>query len=82
MPKIAEEPLTAIQLRLFEADLVALRRLYGQDVGVNAAIRTIVRVFLRQVDAKANSVIDGQEAKTLADEIPTKVMEALIGETL
>jgi hypothetical protein len=81
MPKITEEPLTAIQVRLFEADLAALKRLYGQDVGVNAAIRTIVRVFLRQVDAKANATIDSQEAQSLAEEIPDNVLEALIGET-
>lgn len=62
MPKISEEPLVAIQLRLFAADLETLRRLYGQSTGVNKAVRTIVRTFLRQADAKAAAMIDANEA--------------------
>lgn len=58
MPKLAEEPLVSIHLRLFESDLAALRRLYSQTPGVNMAIRIIVRSFLRQVAASAVTKID------------------------
>jgi len=58
MPKVAEEPLVSIHLRLFESDLATLRRLYAQTPGVNMAIRSIVRSFLRQVEATAAAKID------------------------
>lgn len=58
MPKIAEEPLVSIHLRLFESDLAVLRRLYSQTPGVNMAIRTIIRSFLRQVEATTAAKID------------------------
>ena len=51
MPKITEEPLVRIQLRLFESDLAELRQIYSQTIGVNDAIRTIIRSFLTQAKA-------------------------------
>jgi hypothetical protein len=64
MPKITEEELVPIQVRLFKADHNKLTALYSRDVGVNAAIRTIIRSYLRQVDAKAAAEIDKLEAKS------------------
>ena len=58
MPKVAEEPLVSIHLRLFESDLATLRKLYAQAPGVNMAIRSIVRSFLRQVEATSAAKID------------------------
>ena len=63
MPRPVDEPLTAIQLRLFKADLEKLRHLYGDTLGVNKAIRNIVRAFIRQTEAKANAIIDAKEAE-------------------
>lgn len=61
MPKITDEELTLIPVRLFTKDLAVLRRLYKGQFGVNRAIRTIVRSFVAQSEAKANAVIDENE---------------------
>ena len=61
MPKITDEELEALQVRLFKKDLDTLRRLYANNFGVNRAIRTIVRTFVKQVEAKANAHIDEVE---------------------
>jgi hypothetical protein len=63
MPKITDKPLEAIQVRLFQDDLNALRRLYAGSFGVNRAIRTIVHSFVTQTEAKANAAIDELEAE-------------------
>ena len=62
MPKITDEPLTVIQLRLFTSDLNALRRSVGTTLGVNKAIRTMVRAYVRRMEARANAQIDAAEA--------------------
>jgi hypothetical protein len=61
MPKTSEEPLEAIQLRLFKRDLESLRKLYGGSFGVNKAIRTIIRAYLTQVEEKSRQLIDENE---------------------
>jgi hypothetical protein len=61
VPKISEEKLIAIQVRLFETDLKYLRSLYGDSFGVNKAIRTIVRSFVTQSRARAAQIIDEKE---------------------
>ena len=66
MPKIMEEPVTPIEVRLFTSDLNKLRQLFAGNVGVNKAIRTIVRTYMRQVEAKAATEIDQAEAKDTA----------------
>jgi hypothetical protein len=66
MPKITDEPLDTIQLRLFKSDHDTLRRMFAGHVGVNKAIRTIVRTYLRQAEAKANAAIDAEETASLA----------------
>ena len=58
MPKITEEELEKKQVALFKADLDYLRSLYGQSFSVNKAIRTLVRVYVRQIRAKSNAEID------------------------
>ena len=62
MPKITEEELEAVQVRLFKSDLVKLRRMFAKEFGVNKAIRAIVRTYLRQAEAKAAVTIDRAEA--------------------
>jgi len=63
MPKITDEALEALQIRLFKKDLDALRRLFGKSIGVNQAVRTIVRTFVNQAEAKANVMIDEIETQ-------------------
>ncbi len=64
MPKISDEKLVAIQVRLFESDLQYLRALYGSQFGVNRALRTIVRSFISQTRANADEVINKTEGKS------------------
>lgn len=65
MPKITDEELTLIPVRLFTKDLAVLRRLYKGQFGVNRAIRTIIRSFVAQSEAKANQAIDASESEVL-----------------
>jgi hypothetical protein len=62
MPKISEEELELIQVRFFKKDLDYIRRLFGNDLGVNKAIRSIVRSFVVNSRAKADKAIDEAEA--------------------
>lgn len=62
MPKITDEELEPIQLRLFQKDLIYLRSLYKDTVGVNKALRTIVRSFVNQTRARTDAAIDDLEA--------------------
>lgn len=70
MPKITDEELQPIQVRLFKKDLDVLRRNYAGQFGVNRAIRTIIRSFVAQTEAKANAMIDDMESNSslLVDE--------------
>jgi hypothetical protein len=63
MPKPMEEPVVAIQLRLYETDLEFLRKYYGPTIGVNNAIRNIIRSYIRHTKAKADELIDLAEAE-------------------
>jgi hypothetical protein len=63
MPKISDEPLEAIQARLFKSDLDYLRSLYSGSLGVNKAIRQIVRSFVTHTKAEANKAIDETEKR-------------------
>lgn len=65
MPRIFEKKLVAIKLRLFEEDLNALRRNYGNEFGVNQAIRTIVHSFLTQTQAKMDKSVDAADKGNL-----------------
>ena len=71
MPKLEEEPLTSIQVRLFTSDLAMLRKLYSQSPGVNKAIRTILRTFLRQAEANAAVKIDAAPMVRLEIPLPS-----------
>jgi hypothetical protein len=62
MPKISDEPLEAIQTRLFKSDLDYLRSLFRGSFGVNRAIRNIVRSYVVHTKALAAQHIDQQEA--------------------
>ena len=72
MPKISDEPLEAIQLRLFKKDLDHLRRFYGSNVGVNKVIRNLVRSLVIHNESHANSLIDLSET---SGELFVPVME-------
>lgn len=61
MPKISEEPLEAKQVKLFKSDLEYLREMYGDTIGVNGAIRTLVRTFVRNTRAKTDKTINELE---------------------
>ena len=63
MPKISDEPLEAIQAKLFKSDLDYLRSLFKGHVGVNKVIRTIVRTYVNQVKAEAAKRIDKAESQ-------------------
>lgn len=67
MPKITDEDLEAIQVRLFQSDLNYLRSLYKGSFGVNKAIRNIVRVFVNNTKASAAEYIDDGEAQARAN---------------
>ena len=75
MPKLEEEPLTSIQVRLFTSDLAALRKLYSQSPGVNKAIRTILRTFLRQAEANAAVKIDAAPMARLEIPLPSLMQD-------
>lgn len=61
VPKISDEPMETKQVTLFKADLDYLRGLYSSQLGVNRAIRTIVRIWITHSKAKANEMIDEEE---------------------
>lgn len=63
MPKITDEPLEAIQAKLFKSDLDYLRSLFKGHVGVNKTIRTLVRAYVNQIKAEAAKNIDRAEAE-------------------
>jgi hypothetical protein len=58
MPKITEEPLEAIQAKLFQSDLNYLRGLFKGNIGVNKALRQIVRSYVLQTKAQAAAQVD------------------------
>lgn len=62
MPKITDEKLEAIQVRLFQTDLDYLRSIYKGSIGVNKAIRGIVRAFVNHTKATSAEAIDTIEA--------------------
>lgn len=65
MPKITEEPLKLIQVRIFERDYERLNEMFGGDPSftITAAVRTIIRTMLNQLEDKVNTAIDkGEDA--------------------
>ena len=75
MPKILDEELVTIQLRLFKSDHEALKRLHGQDFGINRPIRAIIRSYVRHVRAGADAMIDQEEASAAK-----RAMESILAE--
>lgn len=61
MPRLAGELLEPKQVMLFKSDLDFLRKRYGDNVGANKAIRSIVRAFVIQTRAAADRAIDRAE---------------------
>lgn len=69
MPKITDEELEVIQVRLFKADLTYLRDLYKGSFGVNKAIRNIVRTFVAHTKASAAHSIDAAASLASLEDI-------------
>ena len=84
MPKISDKPMTPIQVRLFDEDLEFLRKLYGQNFGVNKAIRTIIATFVKQSRAKADMTIDKMEVRAteIVADMTAEAAEATINQIL
>jgi hypothetical protein len=58
MPKISDEPLEFVKVRLFQRDLIQLKRTYGATIGINKAIRTIIRSHVIALNAEVIRQID------------------------
>ena len=52
MPKLVDEPLVRLQVRLYKKDKARLEKLFKNNIGVNEAIRKIVRLGLDQAEAE------------------------------
>lgn len=63
MPKISEEDLQRVLVLLFKSDLEFLTEMYGNNIGVSKAVRTMTRTHITQIKAKANKTIDEIESK-------------------
>ena len=64
MPKISDERLKPIQLKLFESDWEYLTEMYGEQGGINKVIRTLIRSFVKKNKNLALEMIDEMERKT------------------
>lgn len=64
MPKITDQPLKVIQVRIFERDYQRLQEMFSSDptFSMNKAVRTMIHTMLNQMEARINSAIDHQEA--------------------
>ena len=63
MPKISEEPMTKVLAQPFASDLEFLRQMFSKNIGVNAAIRNIIRSYVIHTKAEAAKHIDEIEAQ-------------------
>lgn len=79
MPKITEEELVVLPIRLFKADHEELKKLFGNGFGVNKAVRTIVRTFVTQAKARATAAIDAQEAAVKVEATVQNDVDVLLG---
>lgn len=61
MPKITEEVLEAAQIKFFKADLDYLRQMFRNNIGVNKAVRQIIRSYVIHAKARAATSIDAAE---------------------
>lgn len=60
MPRTESEPLKRIHLWLYESDVDKLQSLFKNSMGMSRAVRTIVRKFIKQIEAAS-----AQESKTI-----------------
>lgn len=60
MPKISDEPLLRMQVRIYKRDKPRLDALFGPNIGINEGIRKIIRLFLNQSEDKIRKAIDEQ----------------------
>lgn len=71
MPKLSDEELLRIQVRIYKRDHARLTALFKDNIGLNEGIRKIIRLFLNQAEAKieAKIVQNQQPAMNLKDKI-------------
>lgn len=69
MPKITDEPLRVIQVRIFEKDYQRLQQMYGNDpsFSMNKAVRTMIHTMLNQLEDKINQAIDASETERVKE---------------
>jgi hypothetical protein len=58
MPIIENRPLKIVQLRLYEEDVARLKKLFGDDVGYNKAVRAMVHKMIKDIDTEAEKKFD------------------------
>lgn len=58
MPKLSDEPLLRMQVRIYKRDHQRLVNLFGENIGLNEGIRKIIRLFLDQAESKIQSEIN------------------------
>lgn len=61
MPRKESEEVVRKHLWVYEDDWAWLEAMYGQNVGVSKAVRTIIRQFRKQAEAKASAVAKPME---------------------
>lgn len=74
MPKITDEELEAVQIRFFKSDLDYLRVLFRSNLGVNKAVRNVVRSYVIHAKAKAAQTIDNAENTTQPAQNPEDML--------
>ena len=80
MPKISEEPLTKVLIQPFASDVVFLRQMFKNTVGVNLVIRNLIRSYVAHAKAEAAQRIDKGEAPiAISDEVWDKLLEETVG---
>lgn len=72
MPKITSEPLVGVYIRLYKKDYAQVKKLYGEEFGVNRALRAILRSFLTQTEAKTRLAIDALAPPQTEPSAPAK----------
>jgi hypothetical protein len=65
MPKISDEPLLRMQVRIFKRDKNRLDNLFKDNIGLNEGIRKIIRLFLNQSEEKIRQIIDSIDLEDL-----------------
>jgi len=60
MPRLSDEPLLRMQVRIYRKDHARLSALFGDNIGLNEGIRKIIRLFLDQAESKIENEVKKQ----------------------